>query len=235
MTRAEIITDIRNLANELSTDAGALLADAGNLLTIINDALEQVTLDLLPSMPDQFLTSELLSLTASVAYVTPTNDYLWITKVEKYVDGETPKELEIIDPLRLQYYMQIGETSDEPRAVYFLGNVPYFVPTPASNKTSYARLWGVRMEAAGCPVGGPTYLPVIAHRLVVYKACMNVAVLAEADMRPFTTLYAQRLQAVKRLWWGRYQSKPRFIRESSVERTLWDTRERAFVDVEWPG
>ncbi|MCK7475657.1 MAG: hypothetical protein MZV49_24245 [Rhodopseudomonas palustris] len=175
-----------------------MLADAGNLLTIINDALEQVTLDLLPSMPDQFLTSELLSLTANVAYVTPTNTYLWITKVEKYATNETPKELEIIDPLRLQYYMQIGETSDEPRAVYFLGNVPYFVPTPASNKTSYARLWGVRMEASGCPSDGPTYIPPIAHRLIVYKACMNIAVMLEADMRAFATFYAQRLNAVKR-------------------------------------
>jgi hypothetical protein len=48
------------------------------------------------------------------------------------------------------------------------------------------------------------------------------------------TLYMQRLKAVKRLWWGRYQSKTRFIRESAVERSVWDTREAAFYDREWP-
>lgn len=234
MTQAELITATRNLVNEVSTDAGALLSDAGNLLDFLNDALEQVTLDLLPVMPDQFLTSELLSLTANVAYVTPSNTYLWITKVEKYVTNDTPKEIEIIDQLQLQYYTKIGETSDEPRACYFLGNVPYFVPTPASNKTNYARLWGVRMETTGIPSGGPTYLPAVAHRLIAYKAAIMVATMLEADFRGLASLYAQRLESIKRIWWRRYQQKPRFVRESAVERTIWDTREKAFYDLDWP-
>ena len=234
MTQAELITATRNIVNEVSTDAGALLNDAGNLLDFLNDALEQVTLDLLPVMPDQFLTSELLSLTANVAYVTPTNTYLWITKVEKYTTDDTPKEIEIIDQLRLQYYTKIGETSSEPRAVYFLGNVPYFVPTPSTSVTSYARLWGVRMETAGVPVAGPTYLPAIAHRLIAYKAAIMIATMLEADYRGIAALYAQRLESIKRIWWRRYQSKPRFVRESAVERTIWDTREKAFYDLDWP-
>ena len=67
MTRAELITTMRDLVSELSTDAGALLSDTGNALEYLNDAMEVVVLDLMPIMPTQFLKTKKITLVASQA------------------------------------------------------------------------------------------------------------------------------------------------------------------------
>ena len=235
MTQAEIISEVRALVQEISTDAGALLADAGNLLALINDAQEQVVMDLLPSMPDQLMGKENVDLVDSTQAEAFTTEFLWISKVALNITGEAPREVEIIAPLDEPYYMNVGEEAPEPHACYFIGSSIYWVPIPSASLANYATIWGVKAEAASMAAGGPTLLPRIAHRLIVYKTAMMVATLCESSQTPFAALYAQRLQAVKRMWWGRYQSKPKFIRESVVERTIWDTRDKALVDVNWPG
>ena len=234
MTLAEIITDVRNLVNEISTDAGALLSDAGNLLTIINDAQEQVVMDLMKTMSDQFLFTELVSVVDGTPQYALTANFWQIIKIEKYTTGQNPQEIEIIDPLRLQYYTTIGEEADEPHACYIIGSTIYFVPTPGRTTANYARVWGLRAEPAAMAIAGPTYLPALAHRLIVYKAAVNIAIMLEANPQSFAGLYMQRLAAVKKLWWGRTQSQPRFIRESAVERTVYDSRDKALVDLDWP-
>ena len=67
MTRAEILADVRNLINEASGDAGALLSDSGNMLTFLADAQEQCVLDLMGIMPTSFLGSENVTLIAGTA------------------------------------------------------------------------------------------------------------------------------------------------------------------------
>jgi hypothetical protein len=218
MTLAQIITDIRNLIGEQSGDAGALLSDSGNLLTFIADAQEQVTLDLMPTMPGQFLTSENVTLVANQANYTLTNRFWQIWKVEKTITGEPPVELEIVDPLDFAYHTEVGETESEPHACYFLGDTLYFIKTPSENKTNYAKIWEVRPEVITMVAGGPAYIPDVAHRLIVYKTCAIIATMLERDTSPYMALYAHRLGMVAKVWNGRFQSQTKFVRPSAHER-----------------
>jgi hypothetical protein len=233
MTKAQLLASVRYLVNEASGDSGALLGDATNLLDFVNDAMEQCVLDLLPIMPGQFLTSENVTLVAGTANYTLTNSFLQIYKVEKNTTGESPKQIEIIDPLEIQYYMKTGDTDAEPNACYFVGNVLYFVPTPAAAATNYAKVWEVMSEAATIADAGPTYIPAIAHRLIVYQASALIAKMLGKDASVYYDLYARRLAQVQKIWIGRFQQKPRFIRESDMERSAIDARLSIDIDKEW--
>jgi len=235
MTKAEILASVRYAVNEVSTDAGALLGDTTNLLDFVNDAMEQVILDLVPSMPGQFLTSENVTLIANQANYTLTNSFIQIYKVERNVTGDSPREIEIIDPLEIQYYMKTGDTTAEPAACYFMGDTLYFVPTPSAAATSYAKVWEVVREAATMATAGPTYIPSIAHRLIVYQTASIVQKMLgnDAGSNRFLELYARRLDQVKKTWTGRYQQKARYIRDSSIERSIVDTRSRVDYDKDW--
>ena len=218
MTLEQILTDIRNLINEQATDAGALLSDAGNMLTFVGDATEQVVLDLLPTMPSAFRSSENVTLIAGTANYALTGPILQIEKVERTVTGEPPTELEIIDPIDLAYHTDTGETEADPHAVYFIGDTLYFVKTPSTAKTNYAKVWFYKAEAATMVSGGPALIPAYAHRLIIYKACAIIATMLERDTSPYMALYAHRLGMVTRVWNGRFQSQTRFVRPSAHER-----------------
>jgi hypothetical protein len=214
MTKAELLAATRNLANEQSGDTGALLSDTGNLIEFLTDAADQVTLDLVPVMPTEFMASENITLIAGTAGYALTNTPLQIWKVERTVTGDPPIEMEIVDPLDMAYHTDVGETEDEPHAVYFIGKTVYFVKTPASAKTNYAKVWEILGEPATMATAGPTYIPAIAHRLIVYKACSIIATMMGKDPTPYLALYALKLQQVERVWRGRFQSQPRFVRDS---------------------
>jgi hypothetical protein len=218
MTKAELIAATRYLANEISTDAGALLSDSGNLLEFLNDAADQVTLDLVPTMPTEFMATENITLVAGTAGYALTNTPLQIWKVERTVTGDPPLEMEIVDPLDMAYHMDTGETEDNPHAVYFIGKTVYFVKTPASAKTNYAKVWEILGEPATMATAGPTYIPAIAHRLIVYKAASIIATMLQKDPTPYLALYAMKLQQVQNVWRGRFQSQPRFVKESAATR-----------------
>jgi hypothetical protein len=235
MTKAEILSSVRYACNETSTDTGGLLSDTGNLADFLNDAMEQVTLDLFPTMPGQFLTSENVTLVANQANYTLTNSFIQIYKVEKNITGENPREIAIIDPLEIQYYMATGDTDGEPNACYFVGDTLYFVPTPSAAYTNYAKVWEVVREAATMATAGPTYIPAIAHRLIVYQAASIVQKMMgnDAGSNRFLELYARRLEQVRKVWTGRFQQNPRFIRDSSLERSAVDTRLSVDYDKDW--
>ncbi len=219
MTRAEIITDVRNLINEQDTDTGALLSDTGNMLTFLADAAEQVVLDLCGIMPSQLLTSENVTLVAGTANYTLSNEFLQIWKVERNVTGDSPVEIPIIDPIEMQNYLaEVGDTEADYHACYFVGNTLYFVPTPSTAITNYAKVWEIVPEASAVPVTGPAYIPRVAHRLIVYQACSIIATMLERDTTPYLTLYARRLQMVEKVWNARFQTQTRFVRDASGER-----------------
>jgi len=233
MTKAQILQSVRYYVNEVSTETGALLNDSGNLLDFVEDAVEDVTLDLVPIMPMQLCTTETITLVANQAnYTLTTTAYLGVYKVERYVTNQPPKEIDIIDPLDLQFYTNIGETNANPDACYFLGDTIYFVPTPSEAK-AYARVWLIQSEPASMATAGPTYLPRQTHRLVVYRTMLNLASLMNTNLNQFAVLYNERLRKIRRIWAGRYQQEPRFVRASKHSRRVIDARERAFYDKFW--
>jgi hypothetical protein len=218
MTKAEILAAVRNIVGEQSGDAGALLSDTGNLLEFVHDATEQTVLDLLPSMQSAFRASENVTLIAGTAGYALTGPILQIEKVERTVTGEPPTELEIIDPIDLAYHTDTGETEADPHSVYFIGDTIYFIKTPSTAKTNYAKVWFYKAEAATMVTGGPALIPAYAHRLIVYKACAIIATMLERDTNPYMALYAHRLGMVTKVWNGRFQSQTRFVRPSAHER-----------------
>jgi hypothetical protein len=218
MTRAEILADVRNLINESANDTGALLSDSGNMLTLLADAQEQSVLDLMGIMPTAFLGSENVTLIAGTANYALTGPLWQVWKVERTVTGDPPIELEIIDPIDLAYHMDTGDTEADPHAVYFMGDTIYFVKTPSTAKTNYAKIWIIKPEAVTMASGGPTLMPPVTHKLIVYQMCALVATMLERDPTPYMALYARRLQMVDKVWRGRFQSQPRFVRASAHER-----------------
>ncbi len=234
MTKQEIIDAVRYLVNEKSTTAGAHLSDAGNLLEFIHSAVEDVVMDLMDFMPGQLAVAENITLIAHQANYTLTNAFWQIFKIEKNITGGAPKEIEIIDPLDTQFEMNVGEEVAEPPACYFMGDTIYFTPAPSAAYANYARAILIRPEAATLPTGGPTYIPVPAHRLIVYKAAELVAVSLKASTIDFERLYAMRRELVRNTWLKRYRQQPRYVKRDADVRRAYDARDRALVDTEWP-
>lgn len=234
MTKAQILSAIRYHANELSTDVGALLSDSGNLLEFAHDAMEQVVLDLLGIYPSELQTYEDVSLVSGTSEYALETEFWQIIKIEKRVSGENPTEIDIVDALSMEYFTTHEETSDRPYAANIIGSNLYVYPIPSADLTDYIRVWGIRPEAVTMDDAGPEYLPRNTHRLIVYWAVGLVAIMIGQDPGPWQRLYAHRLDRIIKAQVGKYQQAPRFVKESSVERTTRDSRDRALVDLDWP-
>lgn len=233
MTKAEILTSARNLIQVYSTDTGATLTDVV-LGELADRAMEEVVLSCLPFMPEQLLSTEDITLVAGTANYTLTNTtWLQVYKVELNLTGHTPHEIQKINPLDKTYVHYVGETASEPSYFYTQGDTFYFVPTPSAAQTGYARVYLVNGEATTIATAGPTYLPRMAHALIAYMTAWMAAVAYSANATPFKELYAMRMENIRRAWMHRFRQEPRFIAGSSAERSLLDTRERAFYDLDW--
>lgn len=235
MTKAQIRTAIRNLFNEQSTDAGALMPTGDSIIdNYIEDAVEEVVLDLLPYMPRQFCGTENISLTADEPDYTLTAEWFQIYKIARNTTGKTPREIQIIDPLEEQFHTSVGDTEDSPMQCYILGDTITFVKTPSADKTNYAKVFFVRPEALTIPDTGPAYIPRAAHRMIVYKACALACVMIEAIAGNFTALYEKRKAAFLRTWAAREHQRPRFVKDSVFDRISYSDLEATFYDLEWP-
>lgn len=230
MTKAQIITSIRSLCDEVSTDAGAFLEDANNVTDFADDAAEIVVLDLVEFMPERFLIYEDISLLANTAGYALTAEWLQIWSLNRNKTSEAPTPINHVDIQNVLNYMYVGETAEEPEAWYLKGTQINFVPTPSVAKTNYARAWIVAPEAATIATAGPTMIPRIAHRLVVYMACILVGKALEASVSSFTALYQYRLKKIRDVIGAQVQQQPRFLNPSVYERSLISTRDRAFYD-----
>jgi hypothetical protein len=232
MTKAELLSTTRYLTNELSSDSGALLDDTANLLDFLLDAIEQVVLDLIPTVPSVFLATEDITLTATDNDYDLTAEFWQIFKVERYETGKAPKEIRIIDPLELQFETNTGDTEANPDACYFMGSTIYFVKTPSESK-AYARVYYIKPEATTLATDGPAVLPRITHRLIPLYAAALIAETLGSDPSKFLALYAMKLNSVRKVLRGRYQQSPRFVRPGARERQMIDERHRAFNDISW--
>lgn len=230
MTKSELVISTRNLVSAQVPRAKGSLPDAV-LLDLINDATEEVVLDLVPFMPLQFCGTETISLVNGTGSYALSNEYLEIYKVEKNVSDNNPTEIEIIDPLDKQFAHYVDETEDEPKQCYFLGDTVYFVPTPSADKTDYVKIYFVRPEAAVIATAGPSYIPRTAHRLICYKAATLAAGLYGGDVNFFISLYRKRLKAFLDVYNRKFQQKVRFVRPSVSSRITRDTREN--IDWDW--
>lgn len=236
MTKSEIILATRQLCNELDTDVGAGLDNEGNLEGFVEDAVEQVVMDLVGTYPSELLTHEDISIKADTKMYELATEFWQVLKICKTVSGESETELEVIDPLSIQYAETNGETNSGPYAANIINGILYVYPTPASDVTNYIRVWGVQAETVAMCDNGPMVLPRPAHRLIVFWAAYLVATMfgAVKSAQSFMSLYQNRLEKIKSMQKGKFQQSPRFVRESSVERTTRDERERAFYDIDWP-
>lgn len=236
MNKQEIITATRELVNELSTDVGAGLDDAGNLLGFIQDATEQVVMDLIGTYPNELLYHEDISLTANKKTYEIATEFWQVLKIGKTVTGENETEIDIIDPLSQQYVETHDETSEKPYGANVINGILYVYPTPSANITNYIRIWGIQAETVTMSDNGPMFLPRPAHRLIVFWAAYLVATMFSAprSAQAFMLLYQNRLEKIKQMQKGKFQQAPRFVKESIVERTTRDTREAAFNDLDWP-
>lgn len=233
MNESDLINATRNLCNEMARDSGALLSDGANIVEFLNDALEIVTLDLIDSMPKQFLATETITLVANQANYDLTAEWWMIYKIERNITNQPPTAIEVINVLDKSDYMTIGETDAEPEKVYLQGDTFYFVPTPSAAHTDYATVYYVAVEATTIPNAGPTYVPRVFHRCIAYKAAELVAVMLEASPAPFVRLYNERMAKGMRVWNARIQQDPKFINSSVYLRRSRDARDTAFYDVDW--
>ena len=232
MTKAAIITSIRNLANEISTDAGAFLEDANNVTDFADDAAELVVLDLVEFMPTRFLDYEDINLIKGTAGYALTKEWLQIWSLNKNVTSDSPIPIPYADIQDVARYQYVGETAEEPDGWYLKGLTITFVPTPSVAKAAYARAWLVTPEAATIATAGPTMIPRVAHRLIVYMACILVGVALEANTSKFENLYNYRLKKTKDVIGAQIQQQPRFLNPSVAERSLISSRDRAFFDTD---
>jgi len=232
MTEAQIRTAVQNLVRDYYGTAGTWLgADETILDDFIDDALEQVVLDLMPVMPGKFGGNETISLEADEPDYTLTAEWWQIYKMERNVTDRQPKEIDIFDPLDKAKYMYVGETKEEPRGCMIIGKTITFAPTPSTDKTDYANCVFIRPEAVSLAAGGPTYMPRPAHRMIVYAAAAKIAVMKQANPAVFLGLYEQRLRAVIKVFTGQNQQTPDFVRDSMEDRLFRDDREAALYDV----
>lgn len=232
MTKDGMRTAIRSMAKEESTETGTLFPANNTLIDFfIDSALELVMIDVAREFPHRFLSSELVSLTADVAYATLATEWLQIMSVEKNVDGENPKPIIVCEDInQLQDYMYVGETAEEPRAVYFDATKIYFAPTPSQTTSEYIKVRGLAMEATTMPDAGPTYLPRPAHRLVVFKAMELIAAFNESSETKWYIIYQKALAAVKKVCGEFIQGQPMFVKPSFEESRYRDDRDPTLFD-----
>lgn len=146
MTLEEIRTATRNLCKEWEEDSGTLFPSDDVLLDFfINWACEDVVLDLVEYMPEDFLTYEDISLVADDEDYDLTAEWISIWAMQKRVSDEGYKDIPYTPLSDRRDY--VGETAENPRGWFLKGTTIIFWPTPSIAKTNYIRCWIIGLEA----------------------------------------------------------------------------------------
>lgn len=226
MTEAQIRTALQNLVRDYYGKAGTWLGDDATILDdYIDDALEEVVLDLMIFMRGKFAGEETISLTADEPDYTLTAEWWQIYKMERNVTDERPREIDIVKPVDKARYMYVGQTQEFPDACIILGKTITFLPIPSTDKTDYVNCIFIRPEAVSLAEAGPSYMPRPAHRMIVYSAAAKIAAMKGADPSVFKNFYNDRKRQVKKIFAGQDQQKPKFVGPSMEEKVFVDTRE----------
>jgi len=232
MTKDEIRTAIRYLLQETSTDAGSLLPSGDVKLDIFIDwAAEQVVLDLVPYMPEVFLTTEAMNLTADEPDNTLTAEFLQIWGIYESTSDKNPRMIPFIPADEIGKYMTVGQTAEDPIGFTLIGDTVRWIPTPSSDKSSYCTAWLITMETADVPDAGPTYIPRLAHKLIAIYASMLICKMTEKDLGTLGKLYEYMLNKVIDVYAYRIQNQPRFLKDSFSESKFLSTLDPALHDL----
>jgi len=232
MTKAQIRTAVRNLMKEQSTDAGALLGSGNTMIDdFIDDAAGLVLLDLIKQLPTRFTSTESISLEAGTANYDLTATWMTILDILKTVTGQRPRPIPYVE-IQEKADIEIlhGHTAADPKGFTLIGKTIYFYPTPSEDKDDYCTALFHVAETEPLPDAGPTYIPAIAHRCIVYKACDLAAVMSDAKTSPFEKLYERRIVKCIEIL-GAQVHQPRFLGGSFMDRIVGDARDPAFFDL----
>lgn len=181
------------------------------------------------------ITADALTAEAAGASVTITQkDPFWqVYKVSRNVTNKSPREISIIDPLQIQFEMNVGDTEASPDVCWPQGDELHFAKTPSTSTSGYVKVFLIRPESIEIAEGGPVLIPRPFHRCIGYMAAALASIFCGTDPSKHMGLYQNRLRAGKRVWFGRFQQQPRFVKESHHERRYIDEREKAFYDLDW--
>ena len=165
--------------------------------------------------------------------LTQMDDIWMIRTIQRNVDDKSAKEIEILELDEKYLFGNVGDTEATPMQAMLIEDEIYFVNTPSTDTTDYAKAWFVRPEAFNLPTYGPSYLPRAAHRLVAYKAASKISVMKKSSPAIFEAFYKERFEKIKKVLRAYDQQKPMFVKESLAGRIAHDDREAAFYDLDW--
>lgn len=228
MTLEEIRTATRNLTREWEEDSGTLFPSNDTLLDFyINWATEDVVLDLVEFMPEDFLTYEDISITAAGgAEYDLTAEWINIWAMQRKIADRSYELIPYTPVINRDDYD--GETADDPEGWFLKGTTIVFWPTPSATRT--ARCWIVIPEVASMVSAGPTYIPRMAHKLIPLEAAILIGYMNDRDVGHIVALYKIQHDRVKNSLTNRIQQQPQFLKGSVLSNISRDRRDRAFYD-----
>lgn len=227
MTLAEIRTAIRNITKEWETDSGTLFPSDNTILDFfINWAAEDTVLDLVEFMQEDFLTYEDISITSGDFDYDLTAEWLQVWAMQR-ITTDKGHQLIPYTPLadRRDY---VGETAADARGWFLKGTQIIFWPTPSATRT--VRCWIIGTEVASMVDAGPSYIPRMAHKMIVLDAAILIGYMNDREVGNIVALYKIQKDRVIDSLTNRVQQQPQFIRPSVYSRISGDRRDKAFYD-----
>ena len=227
MTLAELRTAVRNITKEWETDEGTLFPSGDVVLDFyINWACEDVVLDLVEFMQEDFLTYEDISITSGDLDYDLTAEWLQIWAMQRLTTDKSHKIIPYTPLADRRDY--VGETAEDARGWFLKGTQIIFWPIPSATRT--VRCWIVGTEVASMVASGPAYIPRMAHKLIPLDAAILIGYMNDLDIRGPVALYKIQHKRVIDSLTNRVQQQPQFLRPSVFSRISGDRRDKAFYD-----
>lgn len=227
MNLAALRTALRNITKEWDDDAGTLLPSDNTVLDFfINWAAENVVLDLVEYMPEDFLIYEDITLAADDYDYDLTAEWLQIWAMQRKIADQTYQLIPYTPVTDRDDYD--GETAEDPEGWFLKGTTIIFWPTPSATKT--VRCWIIVPEAAEVDTDGPVYIPRMAHKLIVLDAAILIGYMNDREVGNIVALYKIQHERAKDSLTNRVQQQPQFVRPSVLSLTSRDRRDKAFYD-----
>lgn len=227
MNLAALRTAVRNITKEWESDSGTLFPSGDVVLDFfINWAAEDVVLDLVEYMPEDFLTYEDISITSGDNDYDLTAEWLQIWAMQRKIADRSYEIIPYTPVIDRGDYD--GETGEDPEGWFLKGTTIIFWPTPSATRT--ARCWIVVPEAATVAENGPVYIPRMAHKLIPLDAAILIGYMNDRDIGGPVALYNLQHKRVINSLTNRVQQQPQFINRSVLDRISRDRRDRAFYD-----